>query len=276
MTIAASFIDEDLPEVLSRARNGRVHSVYRSTLNVSIDAQLVTLATSDVDPGPRTMVLAVAPLPVVLAGESVRVHEGQLIVAGQRVVWDSAARISCVPPPTDPHPATVRVAATVSVEGLRQALRGADAFTRVATERAWSTAAALAQSLRTASRSEIEEFVSALVGLGPGLTPAGDDLLAGILLGTSQAASTSGERRAELADATADCLSQTNEISAAFLVDAIAGKGRRALVRAIAELASPQPRVDRFTDVVRLGHTSGPALLAGTIAGLTGTLPKDQ
>ena len=108
-----------------------------------------------------------------------------------------------------------------------------------------------------------------LIGLGPGLTPSGDDLVAGLAI----ALSATGEADAAAAlavfvrGAPADA---TSALSRAFLDAAIAGLPTAALHAAIAALingdeAALAAAVDRLDGV---GHTSGWDMLAGAVLGL--------
>src|SRR5690606_2166922 len=109
--------------------------------------------------------------------------------------------------------------------------------------------------------------VSRLIGLGPGLTPSGDDFLIGLLVGLH------GLGRKRLAGALAASVriasvEGTGMISRAHLLAACDGLGAEALHRALAALvACDVPAFDRA--LVRLddtGHSSGRDALAGLAA----------
>lgn len=113
-----------------------------------------------------------------------------------------------------------------------------------------------------------------LVGLGPGLTPAGDDVLCGLLLALR---ATGRERdRAALEGAVNPLLSRTTALSATLLRHAAGGYAVPplvALLRAWHRVDRDGQARDRRADEERLavlgaevatvGHTSGPALLLG-------------
>jgi hypothetical protein len=111
---------------------------------------------------------------------------------------------------------------------------------------------------------------ASLVGLGPGLTPAGDDFVAGILLALHAV------DRADLARALAGwalpvARERTTVISRAHLACAAAGEGAAALHDTLAAVSSAdRPRLATCLDAVdAIGHTSGWDALAG-IAAVTG------
>lgn len=120
-----------------------------------------------------------------------------------------------------------------------------------------------ASGTRTAAAGE------GLVGLGPGLTPAGDDVLCGVLLGLR--ASGAESRCAALARAVGPLLGRTTALSATLLRQAARGYG----VPPVVALVHAWHRDEAATDLAALasqvaavGHTSGPALLLGLSAAL--------
>lgn len=103
-----------------------------------------------------------------------------------------------------------------------------------------------------------------LVGLGPGLTPSGDDLLGGTLialraLGWPRVADTLGSWLLLRARA------RTHAISYAHLACAAEGEGAAALHDTLAALCSPNaPRLGEYVDALgNIGHSSGWDSLAG-------------
>lgn len=106
--------------------------------------------------------------------------------------------------------------------------------------------------------------LAALVGLGPGLTPAGDDVLAGLLVGLHHDAA----RRDALVDEVLPRLGRTTALSAALLRHAMLGHGVPALLD-VADLLAPPALVDRIPRAVErlrdVGHSSGTALAWGLL-----------
>ncbi len=115
-----------------------------------------------------------------------------------------------------------------------------------------------------------ELAVSGLVGLGPGLTPSGDDFLCGMLVALLAA----GETRAAaelgrwIKRTSADA---TTPLSRAFLAAACAGEANEALHALIAGVLSADVGLlDRgLVLLARSGHTSGWDMLAGAMAVLS-------
>ncbi|AXH96853.1 DUF2877 domain-containing protein [Ornithinimicrobium avium] len=109
--------------------------------------------------------------------------------------------------------------------------------------------------------------VAALVGLGPGLTPSGDDVLCGMLLVLGAAGHPD---RAALADAVRGSLHRTTALSATLLRDALDGYAVppvRDLLAAAQHGPGPGDGGAGLTvlarAVTRIGHSSGSDLLVG-------------
>lgn len=107
--------------------------------------------------------------------------------------------------------------------------------------------------------------LTGLIGLGPGLTPSGDDLLGGTLI--ALAAFGFLDARNMLWDGCRQHLDRTNEISRAHLGAAALGCGAAALHTAIH--ATMNGRVDligpALSAVSAIGHTSGRDAFAGAL-----------
>ena len=128
------------------------------------------------------------------------------------------------------------------------------ALPRVERLRAWIVA-------RQSARPPID-----LLGLGPGLTPSGDDILCGVLVALHAVGWTdlAGDLHAQIAGAAP---SATSPISAAFLRAAAEGLGCEALHEAISAILAGQTEAlaGHLEALGRIGHTSGWDALAGAV-----------
>lgn len=110
-----------------------------------------------------------------------------------------------------------------------------------------------------------DELARSLLGLGPGLTPAGDDLLAGLLVGLA--------RRPDLRDPLAAAVARvapgrTTWLSAELLRLAADGLAAPAVVAVADALAGHGPDdalADAVPALLAVGHTSGAALARGLL-----------
>lgn len=107
-----------------------------------------------------------------------------------------------------------------------------------------------------------------LVGAGPGLTPAGDDVLAGALV---TAHATGDPRLAEWRRATRSALSarSTTAVSWAMLHHAMDGYATSELAGFLVALCQDQDLDRPLSRLLAVGHTSGAALLTGIVHTLT-------
>jgi uncharacterized protein DUF2877 len=118
-------------------------------------------------------------------------------------------------------------------------------------------------------RAPFEDLVRELAGRGPGLTPAGDDALLGYLL--ARRAADAPAVRHEAALVLAATRHATTAPSLALLRWAARGEAPEPAAGALAALAAADggaigPAVRRLT---AYGRTTGPAILAGLVGGLT-------
>ena len=131
---------------------------------------------------------------------------------------------------------------------------------------------AVARACDRGSPAGLEAAAIPLLGLGPGLTPAGDDFVGGVLFAQAilrRADPGWAAAAARLVEAARD---RTHRISAALLTDLAAGEGHEPLhdlVAALSERAQDQAR-RAVARLARLGHSSGWDMLAGVLIGLAG------
>ncbi len=130
----------------------------------------------------------------------------------------------------------------------------------------------LVESLARRNRRSLKVVTSSLAGLGPGLTPSGDDFLAGVLLALALVR----EQRAdaeltEIAGLLVETAApRTHEISAAYLRAAHNGEASERWHPLLAAISAgdTQKLHDAAAGVLEFGETSGADMLAGFIAGL--------
>jgi hypothetical protein len=229
---AASLAVRDL--LTGPARSGRLVAAFPRCAYVDVGGRLVALEAADGLRLPCAVTLAVAARQRPLAG----LAPGDEVTAGDRrlVVGDLVVEVGRWWAPSRP-----RVAAVPSAVDVPAAAPGWD------------------------------RLVLGLLGLGPGLTPAGDDLLAGLLVGLSG--------RPDLRDPLAAAIrrhapARTTWLSAELLRLAAAGLAAPAVVAVADALAGhgddeALPRA--LPGLLALGHTSGPALARGLLLSATTT-----
>jgi hypothetical protein len=184
----------------------------------------------------------------------------------------------------EPGPATAEAAATLRLNASRLAVgtlgtpRGFGAWLAGAPlafplERAHGRADALAHACADDDPPRAAQAAVALLGLGPGLTPSGDDFAGGAFFARALLA------RAGACDTTrwgaaagvvrAAAARLTHPIGAALLGDLLDGEGWAPLHELAGALARDDApgALDAARRLTRLGHSSGWDLLAGFLAG---------
>jgi hypothetical protein len=207
-------------EALAAGERGTVMAVFRKAAYVRMPAGLVALTTWNVPPGPIHARGALPRAPLA-AGDRVTVD-----IAGA-TVWRGEL-------PADATGA-LDVLATAPASAL------ADYPSQV-------TAA-----VACLDDGDLNGTVDALAGLGPGLTPAGDDALAGILL-------VAGDRDGAMAAA---ARARTNDIARAFLHWA----ARAQSIEPVHRLLNGGGQ-SALADLLRFGHSSGADLAFGLRLGI--------
>jgi hypothetical protein len=129
---------------------------------------------------------------------------------------------------------------------------------------AWPGIAALADWIVSGGSDAPPASAGILIGLGPGLTPSGDDLIGGAMIALRALG------RVEMASRLAAWAlplvrERTGAISAAHLACAAAGEGSFALHDLIAALLTPGAPglVEAVATLAAIGHSSGWDMLAG-------------
>ncbi len=108
-----------------------------------------------------------------------------------------------------------------------------------------------------------KEAVSALLGLGPGLTPSGDDFLGGMLIALHVCGKKSVQK--QLYTQVESLLDSTGPVSSAHLKAAALGEGSDSLHQVLNMLLEGnETQLELIIDVInQIGHTSGWDALAG-------------
>ena len=152
---------------------------------------------------------------------------------------------------------------------------GEDSIRKLAKESIDSLHAWSVESIRDRSHSHSLDIqaLNALIGMGPGLTPSGDDFIGGLMIVLHRL----GEKKTcrQLWDATRGyALAIGSPITRAHLSAASEGLGSAGLHRAMDAVIEADletiPAV--LADIDRIGHTSGWDAIAGVIVGLDGWL----
>jgi hypothetical protein len=127
----------------------------------------------------------------------------------------------------------------------------------------------LVVAIRQKNWAEAQAAATGLSGLGPGLTPSGDDVLAGLALGYRAAHGTLPNSLGDALLAAID--GRTTDLAVARVQHAVAGRPDEAAHRLLAEIVggSGEDLEMAVRGVVAYGHSSGADTLLGLIVGLS-------
>jgi hypothetical protein len=224
------------------ARTAVVRGVFPTAVYLETGDEVVAVVTTDALRLPCALVLAAPcssrPFATIRVGDVAEVGEGAVAVGGRQFLvrrWWRPARSR----PLQPGP---RLAARAdALEAMLPPLPAELPPDR----RSWRP--------------------GTLVGLGPGLTPAGDDVLAAMLL-TLTAVPGAATAVAALVAETAPLLTRTTALSATLLRHAAAGRGIPEVTRVVDALAGSNDLAAPTARLLAVGHSSGTALAHGVLA----------
>ena len=251
-------------DALARARGpARVFAALSESIYLTAGGEIVWLGRTGSPLHPRAM-LTGAPLPFEAEALELDPH-------GVRP-WSPPAR-TC-------GPATL-VAGVDALVGAIRAIGAPDGFgallvgatPRFPLDRAADRARRLAGACAADDPRAAAEAATELLGLGPGLTPSGDDYVGAAFFGRTLLAEAGACDRDAWARAGAVVLGRARErthpISAALLGDMLDGHGHAPLHELAGALAAGGDRraaVDTARRLVAIGHSSGWDMLAGFVA----------
>jgi hypothetical protein len=290
-----------LRRLQARGLSGRVHSVFAHVLNLqTVEGKLVSLASRALDDAPGTLVVDVADFLQSHAapGDAVSVTAGTLHVGQRLAVRFGTARAwqRALPPyPADIAMLRANLATARSIlqrgqrEGAQPPVPGqaygrglapsstpvpSSALVAAARQRLARHVDALCTALAAADAASTSRHAHAMLGLGPGLTPAGDDVLAGVFAVIALPRSPLAPLLDTARDVAAAAGVQTNAISAAMLDAAVRGEVRERIVALLDSLLrGPVAAVPaRMAPVLSIGASSGRDLCAGIAVGLEASL----
>ena len=273
--------DAELLRRIGRGFRGRVHSVFERTVNVEAeDGDLVALACRSSDDAPDSVVVDIEGFGGVgiERGDPVHAGEGALLAGPFEVRVDGVSSWSGALPVFPRDHARLRanlgsIEARIRPATSGRRMRGpripADRFADDARAALDQRAAMLRASLLRADLDAARASAAAMIGLGPGLTPSGDDFLVGLFATLNIALSPCYPLRAICGEVVVIARSSTNAISVAALANAARGRVRESIAALARELIDGMPAglIRALDRVLAIGATSGAEIAAGLAFG---------
>lgn len=245
-----------------------VHSVFTHAVNLELpDGRFLALADPSLGTGPRAITLTAPGRQGLTAGDQLWLTATQIqtpagVVALPDVVLDHTLVL------TPPRPAALARARALCAAAARPP---AGPWEKRGDQMLATRFTALLDQL-TSPEHDLGPEVAALVGLGQGLTPSGDDLLCGLTLALPRTGPWAARRSALVAaiDAAAHT---TVPLSASFLSDAGRGQARSQVHELVSALTTGTDVPGAVEAVLTIGHRSGHDLLTGLLSGLSCARP---
>lgn len=252
-------------------QTGTVLAAFDRSCYLEVGGQVVAVVSEPLPPGPFTVVVTGAPRWLgVSAGAAVVVRDGAVDIGEcMRVDLSGAAPWDATLKPWTgggerlrAHLALVHrmLLEEAPAHGLARVIVGADTDGPLA-RAARPSLLQLAEGLRRRSAHLVGGAARRLAGLGPGLTPSGDDVLVGCLV-----ALTLWPQRPDLRPRIAhEALPRTTRISAAYLAAAARGQAGQGWHLLRDALAGPDADAVRraAAAIMATGETSGCDMVAG-------------
>ncbi|MER7546002.1 DUF2877 domain-containing protein [Actinomadura sp.] len=270
-------------------RPARVIAVFPSALYLEMrggaEPRVLAVVTSDAGRLPNAVVVVATrrehPFRSVREGGDALVGEGRVEADGLAVRvrrwWDPSPALAAMQP----------AALARGVRALEDELASAGALTAAGPAGGGLDGhpdpAGLAAACAAGDLADAVEAAERIVGLGPGLTPSGDDILCGLLVSLRLVggAVRHGEAAVRMADwigaaVTADAGTRTTALAATLLHCAAAGGAGAEVAAVLRFVGGHEPPGGAGQSAVRrllsVGHTSGADLAHGVLAGCRAAL----
>ncbi|QRG70743.1 DUF2877 domain-containing protein [Brevibacillus choshinensis] len=276
--------DGFLRRVASGELHGSVHSLFDRTINIHCEenGELFTIACIELDNGPNTLVVDRKRFQNmgIAVNDPVSVKADSLIIGkALSLTWQHARQWECVLPVYPSSDQKLRenmavikeyVAAHGKSGGLKKASSPANVFEAEVSSLLIARTNELYHALAHGRWSEACEFAIGLVGLGPGLTPSGDDYLAGLFSVYHMPNAPCCLPYPFFEKFTRGAHQRTNEISYMMIKKAAIGHVRESMVRLLEAVVNgtPEEVVHSLGNVLGIGSSSGTDMAMGLISGL--------
>jgi len=263
-------------DICRRGGDGEVAAVFERSSYLRIRDDFICIGEQAIGNGPTTLIVAARMADLGLRpGQRAFISNGRIAIGDLLLDFGPCETWRTPPWPSVPSPAAVRATcATLAsragdespTDSLAHALFAIDdtAFARLARPRVAAFAAWLSVRWARPLRGLSPPYGSVrdLIGLGPGLTPAGDDFLIGALAVLGALGQTN--MHTALAQDIAAAANRTSPLSASLLRAAAAGHVGENLHTMIAAIVTGDAD-GALNAAARIGHTSGFDALAGAV-----------
>lgn len=255
-----------------------VHSVFTRAINMewADSGQLCTMKSRGLDNAPNSVIVDIE------SWEPMRIRPGDTVTLDHDAIRAPGFSVLLTDVPLW-SPSLTRLPLgrapihelrdLIDAEGVRGGIQSVADGTLLQRETSRMLAEAttgIVEALVSGQTDLIEHHAHRLVGLGPGLTPAGDDFLAGLAVACALSDGPGHTHKATFIRLSLACSGRTNAISHATFVQAAHGRVEESITSLL--LAMSRNDVTSMREyarrVIGIGTTSGTDILSGILAGL--------
>ncbi|MGX7151201.1 DUF2877 domain-containing protein [Enterococcus ureasiticus] len=279
-----------LDAIQNKSWEGEVHSVFKRTVNIICESgELYTLAAAELDNAPNT--LRVTDIfnnrPQMIENMPVFSRNGQLVIDGIATIEIQNAKEWHYPQIGFPKKQAYSKI-NKRVEQLNEWVtqveykggyllnnRKATTYEKMIHTMLWKESEQLLYYLKEKQLFQATKQLNRVIGLGPGLTPSGDDFLVGLALIFTTTNYPYHSLKQWLINNRDEMKKRTNIISFSTLDWAIKGEARERIGLFLNELFYGENETilkEKMLAVLAIGQTSGGDMLTGMLAGIKLTL----
>lgn len=270
-------------ELFRCGKEARVHSAYKNTVNVMTDVGLFSLQTADVPLTPMCVVLdcsAAQLARLIETAQTVRFHQQGFLFGSTAVPMSRGCRVYCGalkkagrqgPSISDCRNSLLKVLQHAAPQESMFLTLSEGLWEDSVAGRTAKTAHEVLCDAKTNMKSDgaaAAKVLSGLLGLGPGLTPAGDDFLLGVLAACDLVSQEESVFCKNLVRQLGKASAETNAVSARFLDFACRREyadALRAALQGMLDGVSEKTLCALLLRAAAIGHSSGSDALSGVL-----------
>jgi hypothetical protein len=287
--------------IQKQGKIGLIHSIFQRVINITVlENRLISLVGQEIGQGPLNILVNI-PNHINLStigikegdivkrvGESIVIGENIIVISTQLIeLWDPKRKFQDSLLPIKTIMANVEIMRNIVLaSGHLSGLGELIPFTHInglkdsKTEKLGSVShlaishiSSMLKAIKSGHSHDIIRITKYLVGLGPGLTPAADDMLLGLMISMFYISENFNDISIDVKKINNDIVStisgRTTIISEAFLREASVGNVNEAVASLIKNLLTSRQREleNSLRKVLDLGGTSGTDIVFGVILG---------
>jgi hypothetical protein len=287
MTVVRYAISGDsdfIQKIKASEFTGYVHSIFNRTVNVqSLETgELYTVACHEIDNGPNTLVIQVDCFNRInlAINDHVYVEKNVLHIANKLDInVDKAALWESILPVYPQNVEILKRNLTKMMDyidnhgiggGIKKSINSNTAFEIELSKMLEERTSSLLTELFNNRMSESIEMASKLIGLGPGLTPSGDDFLVGLFTVLNIQKSPKHPLKDFCKEVIKLAKPLTNDISLMAMQKASIGKVRESIISLVNSIlyGTEEDLILSLNKVLKIGSSSGTDIALGIVAGL--------